>query len=216
MRWLVWRFSGGRRGLGCRLMPLIPLIPVVALLAFGVTPAAAHEIWPGVPGVVSMVLHPFLAPEMVLVMLGLGLLAGADERPATVWLSAAMGAVGVAIGIAAQVPLLAFPGLWWWPMIVASGIGLLVASGLRIGVMVTLVVAMLAAVTVGLGMPRERPHLSGAIEAWAGVTTALGIAMAVVAWPRAMGRHPVLRIAARVAGAWIGAIGCLGLAAAMR
>lgn len=196
------------RSLGC--------LGLLALLVIGATPAAAHEIWPGLPGVVSMVLHPFLAPEIVLVMMGMALLAGVDERRTTVLLCLPMAAVGVAVGLGAQGSLLAVPGLWRLPMIVAIGLGLLVASGLRIGQMTTLIAALLAAATVGLGVPRERPFLSGAIEAGAGVAIALAIMLAVVALPRARLRHPIPRIAARVAGAWIAAIALLGLAAALR
>lgn len=180
------------------------------------TPAAAHEIWPGAPGVVSMLLHPFMTPEIVLVMAGLALLVGANERRATVLLCAPLIVAGVAIGLASQVPLLAFPGLWWWPMIVASWLGLVVASGVRVGRVATLIAALLAAVTVGLGVPRERPFVSGALEAWAGVTLALLVVLALFSVPRASAHHPLVRIAARIAGAWISAITMLGLAAAMR
>ena len=189
---------------------------LLVLLALGSVPATAHEIWQGMPGVVSMVLHPFLAPEIVLVMAGLALLAGTDERRATVLLCALIATTGAAIGLAAQGALLAFPGPWRWPMLAASGLGLVVASGVRIGRAGTLAATLLAAAVVGLGVPRERPFLSGAIEAWVGVSVALAIMLALVTMPRASMRHPFVRIAARVAGAGIAAISMLGLAAAMR
>lgn len=189
---------------------------LAAMTAIGVTPAQAHEVVPGASGFLSMLLHPFFALEIVLLMLGLALLAGTDERQRTVLWSGIAVPVGVAIGLFAQVPMLALPGLWWWPMIAGALLGLLLASGIRIGQAGTLVAACIAAATVGLGVPRERPFLSGAIEAWGGVTVALLLLLAVVAVPRAGLRHPAARIATRVAGAWIAAIAILGLSAALR
>lgn len=201
------RLSTPALGLALCLLPLVTLVS---------TRTEAHEVIPGVVGLASAALHPFLATEIVLVMVASALLAASGERWRTlVWCSAAT-AAGVAIGMGLQVPLLAVPGLWRWPLAVALGLGLAVASGIRFGETARIAMVVVAAVAVGLGTPRERPFLSGAAEAWAGSVLALHVVGVVLAIPLLRFPHPALRIAARAIGSWIAAISALGLAVAFR
>lgn len=193
---------------------IAPLL--AAVLVLGPSCAAAHEIVPGVSGLASAILHPFVTAEIVLVMVALALLVGAEGWSRALALCAPIIATGAAIGLRLQTALLALPALWMWPMVWAGLLGLLLASGLRIGRWPTLGLAFVSAVTVGLGVPRERPFLSGAIEAWGGATLAMLILAVALALPWAAFESALARSARRVAGAWIAAIAALGLAAALR
>lgn len=186
----------------------------LAILPAG--PLLAHEVIPGAPGLVQAIAHPLLAEDLVLVASGLALLVGADARTGTIGLACPVVVLGCGFGLAFQGQMLALPGLWWWPMAMAAVFGTVVASGVRVGRIATLLAAFLGAVVLGLGLPRERPHLSGAIEAGAGLVIAVVIAFAALALPQAQLSHPVVRLAGRIAGAWIAAIALLALASALR
>ena len=54
------------------------------------------------------------------------------------------------------------------------------------------------------------------LEAAVAAAAALALALAAIALPRMLLRHPVARLAGRIAGAWMLAIAMLGLAASLR
>lgn len=179
------------------------------------SPATAHVLIPGLTGFPSLALHPFASVETLLVIVSLGLaVAAADRVPLRDASSAA--AMAAMSGAILQPYVLAWPGLWRLPLLVALGLGCLAAAGALRPRAVALVAVLLAAGTIGLGVPPERAGMLGTLEAGAGAAAACCVAI-VVAWlARNAAGSPLGRIAIRVAGAWIIAIVALGLAVTFR
>ncbi|MGE0698482.1 MAG: hypothetical protein AB7O57_05245 [Hyphomicrobiaceae bacterium] len=193
--------------------PWLRTVAATLLLAgLGTSHGLTHEIVPGVRGLGSLALHPLVAVDTVLVVLGMALLAGGGERPRGLLAGLPAIVLGAVAGVWLQRMALAVPGLWRAPLLVGLGLGLMVASGVAPGWRVTLACWLVSASVVALAVPPEHAGLAGRAEAVAAVTAVLGAAMALVALPRAAISSPLLRIGARVAGAWIAAIAVLGLA----
>ena len=179
--------------------------------------ASAHEIVPGVSGLVSVMLHPFVTVDTVLVMVGLALVVGAARSRPAVPAGIASVLAGALAGVVIQPWALTVPGLWRWPLVVSVVLGALAAWGVSIGARALLMIGFLASLVVGLGVPPERPGWSGNLEVAAAVSLAVLTTLLVVALPRAgLGRYGAVRVAGRVVGAWCVAIASLGLAIALR
>lgn len=179
-------------------------------------PAEAHVIIEGVTGFASLVLHPFAAVDTILVILALALAVGANERPAVVAACFLPAIAGGLIGSQLQDKALLLPGLWRLPLVMGLAMGLLGASGRAAGTWGSLAITLLAGIAIGLGLVPEAPGLTGRLEAGAAGATAIVLGLIVVAWPRSLSRHPVLRIGGRVIAAWIVAIAALGLSVSLR
>jgi hypothetical protein len=169
-----------------------------------------------VTGFASLVLHPFVAVETILVIAALALAVGATERPALVLFATLPAAAGAMLGAALQVEALLWPGLWRLPLVVGLALGMVAASGRSGGTWESLAIAFIAATTIGLGVTAEAPGLAGRFEAGAAAAAAVVLGLIVIALPRALLHHVVARLAGRVAGAWIVAIAALGLAVSLR
>lgn len=187
-----------------------------ALLPLATGPSAAHVLVPGVSGLASLVLHPFAGVETLLVIVAAAIVVGASERPWVLWTAALAGLVGGTLGALLQAGALAWPGLWRLPLVVAAALGAMAALGRTPGSVGCAAAACLAAITLGLGLTPERPGLSGILEAAVAAAAALALALVAIALPRMLLRHPVARLAGRIAGAWMLAIAMLGLAASLR
>ena len=193
------------------------LAAVVGALEAGARPASAHEIVPGVSGFASLLLHPFVAVDMALVMAGFALVVGAVKRRPPVVAGIAAVIVGSLVGVSMQPWALSVPGLWRWPLLLACGLGGLGASGVALRAGALLALGFCSAATIGLGVPPERPGWAGTVEVAAAASVALSVALFALALPRAvLGRHAAVRIAGQVGGAWCVAIAGLGLAVALR
>lgn len=186
-----------------------------ALLPLASGPSAAHVLVPGVSGLASLVLHPFASVETLLVIVAAAIAVGASEHPRMLWTAAVAGLVGGTLGALLQASALAWPGLWRLPLVVAAALGAMAALGRTPGPAGSAAAACLAAATLGLGLTPERPGLSGMLEAAVAAAAALALALAAIALPRMLLRHPVARLAGRIAGAWVLAIAMLGLAASL-
>jgi len=193
------------------------LAMVAATLLVTVSSASAHEIVPGLRGFPSLLLHPFVAVEMVLIMVGLALVTGASapRMPLATGTVAIM--LGCLAGAMAQPSALTVPGLWRGPLVLAVGLGALVATGKSLGRGTLLALGLVAAVAIGLGVPPERPGWIGKVEVAGAAALAIVVTLLALALPRArFADHAPVRIASRIAGAWCIAIASLGLATALR
>jgi hypothetical protein len=193
------------------------LAMVTTTLVVTVSSASAHEIVPGLRGFPSLLLHPFVAMEMVLIMVGLALVAGASAS--RIPLAAGMVAVmlGSFAGALAQPSALTVPGLWRGPLVLAVGLGALAATGRSLGRGTLLSLGLAAAIAISLGVPPERAGWVGKVEVAGAAAVAIVVTLLALALPRAkFSDHAPVRIAGRIAGAWCIAIASLGLAAALR
>jgi hypothetical protein len=187
------------------------------LVAGFVLPAEAHEVVPGVRGFASLLLHPFIAVETVLLMIGLALIVGAaDGRPRLIAAIITL-PLGALAGVALQPLLVSVPGLWRLPLGLAFILGAAAAAGRALRLPALIALMLLVALTIAFAVPPERPGLAGRLEVAAAVNAAILLVLLVVAMPRALlnHRHPA-RLAGQILGAWIVAISLLGIANSFR
>jgi len=154
--------------------------------------------------------HLFVTPEDLLTVVAVTLLAAlhgkAAGRRAVVTLPAAW-LVGMGAGTALGVP----PGLGWVMLLLMIVLGLLVAMDRRLSVTTVSSLAVLAGVLHGYG------NGAAGAEARLGALFVAGIACGVFVLVTLVGGHVVSlraswsRVAVRVAGSWITAIGLLML-----
>ncbi|MGE0767264.1 MAG: hypothetical protein AB7L90_12430 [Hyphomicrobiaceae bacterium] len=190
---------------------------LLSLTAGLVGSAGAHEILPGVTGFPSLVLHPFVAVETALVLLGFAIVVGAAGlRPPLGW-GIVMLAAGAVAGVLLQTAALVVPGLWRLPLVLALCLGAVAATGLAASGWCLAAMSLLVSTAIGVAVPPERPGLAGRAEAAAAVIAAILATVLVVSLPRfALSRFRAVRLAGRVGGAWIMAIALLGLAVLFR
>jgi hypothetical protein len=175
--------------------------------------AQAHEVIPGVTGFASLVLHPFVAVETALVMIGLALVTGAAESWRGLLFVCAVAIIGAAAGVMLQPWAILVPGLWRLPLLLALLLGTAAALGRAAALPSLFVLAAAVSVVIGLAVPPERPGLIGRLEAVCAVAAAVLIVLLVIAVPRVvLARVRAVQLAGRIAGAWIFAIALLGMA----
>lgn len=191
----------------CRLAVLAP-----ALAAISVGSAEAHEIVPGVTGFASLLLHPFVAVETALLMLGLALVVGSMGRRPPLALGMGVLLVGTSAGVLLQPSAILVPGLWHLPLILALTLGTAAAIGRAVPRSVVIALALLVATAVGIAVPPERPGLVGRAEVVAAVVSAILVTLLVIAVPRAiLGHFRPVQLGGQILGAWILAISLLGM-----
>lgn len=188
--------------------------PLLLLLASDVT--AAHVLVPGVTGFASLVLHPFAGIETILVIIAATLVVGASERPFLLAIVGLAALLGSTLGALLQGVALVWPGFWRLPLVVAAVFGAAAALARAPGTVASAAVAFLAAATLGLGLTPERPGLAGSLEAAGAATAAMAIGLVAIAVPRMLLPCAGVRIAGRIAGAWLFAIAVLGLVISLR
>ena len=189
------------------------------LLAIGwlaaATPAQAHLMNSGFGPFYDGLAHPLLSPEDLLPALAVILLAGLGGARqgrcvlATLplaWLAGMAG--GWAIGL---------PGVPAWLTAVATAaIGALVASDVRLPL--TLVVAIAAALGAlhGYDNGRDLAATTGALVAIIGIACSLFAITSLVAGQVTVLKAPWARLAVRICGSWIAAVGLLMFGWSMR
>ena len=189
------------------------------LLAIGwlaaATPAQAHLMNSGFGPFYDGLAHPLLSPEDLLPALAVILLAGLGGARqgrcvlATLplaWLASMAG--GWAIGL---------PGVPAWLTAVATAaIGALVASDVRLPL--TLVVAIAAALGAlhGYDNGRDLAATTGALVAILGIASSLFATTSLVAGQVTVLKAPWARLAVRICGSWIAAVGLLMFGWSMR
>jgi hypothetical protein len=151
-------------------------------------------------------LHLLLSPEELLAVLALSLLAGQGGKASSRWMVTALplswglaGVLGLGLGVAVDVQ--------WVKITLLTLLGVLVAAGLRLPPAAMVVVTVLVGTVLGLDN-------GGAIVVAGGVAlvgiVAVVLVLSLLASALAVAlRADWTRIALRVAGSWVAAVGIL-------
>jgi urease accessory protein len=190
-------------------------VALLAAVLAPATPAQAHLMNSGFGPFYDGLAHPLISPEDLLPAIAVTLLAGLggarDGRLVLATLPAAWLA-GMAAGFVIGLP--AAPA--WLIAALTALIGALVASDLR------LPLAALIAIAAGLGAlhgydnGRDLAATTGALLAIVGIACSLFAVVSLVAGQVAVLRAQWARLAVRIAGSWIAAIGMLMLGWSMK
>ena len=189
------------------------------LLAIGwlaaATPAQAHLMNSGFGPFYDGLAHPLLSPEDLLPALAVILLAGLGGARqgrfvlATLplaWLAGMAG--GWAIGL---------PGVPAWLTAVATAaIGALVASDVRLPLTLVVAIATALGALHGYDNGRDLAATTGALVAILGIACSLFAITSLVAGQVTVLKAPWARLAVRIGGSWIAAVGLLMFGWSMR
>jgi urease accessory protein len=192
--------------------PRLPLKPLCALaFGFGValisSQAEAHLVTTGLGPVYDGISHFALAPEDLIPVLALGLLAGLrgkeHGRRVLVVLPAAW-LLGGLIGLATGAP--ASTSASWIPFVLIGG---LVATDVQLSVTVTTALAVLLGLFHGYQNGAAMEQAGSGALGLAGVAANVFVVVTLIAAFVVMLRADWIRIGVRVAGSWVAAIGLL-------
>jgi hydrogenase/urease accessory protein HupE len=193
---------------------LIPAALLAVMLA--PAPAQAHLMNSGFGPFYDGLAHPLISPEDLLPAVAMTLLAGLGGArhgrfvlatlPST-WLAGMAAGAVLAAGWAIGLP--SAPA--WLVAVVTVLVGALVASDLRLPL--TVVIAMAAALGAlhGYDNGRDLAATPGALVAIVGIACSLFAVVSLVAGQVAVLRAEWARLAVRISGSWIAAIGLLML-----
>jgi hydrogenase/urease accessory protein HupE len=172
------------------------------------TPAQAHLMNSGFGPFYDGLAHPLLSPEDLLPALGMILLAGLGGARQgrfvlttlpLAWLAGMAG--GWAIGL---------PGApAWLTAVVTALLGALVASDLRLPLALVVAIAAALGALHGYDNGRDLAATTGALVAIIGIACSLFAITSLIAGQVAVLRAPWARLAVRISGSWIAAIGML-------
>lgn len=182
------------------------MLGLALLLILLAAQAEAHGALPGGGGFYSGALHPFVAPEHLLVLLSGGLILGRDGRRRPVW--------ALAIGLVA--------GLWSGlliPGLQASLLGLTLGFGAILAWQARLpewaLAGLLLAAGAGIGMETDLPALNLRMASLGvGVSVFLIIMNAFALGAAVSGGRGAIVL--QVAGAWMFAVAVMVLALTLR
>ena len=189
------------------------------LLAIGwlaaATPAQAHLMNSGFGPFYDGLAHPLLSPEDLLPAMAVILLAGLGSARqgrfvlATLplaWLAGMAG--GWAIGL---------PGApAWLTAVVTAAIGALVASDVRLPLPLVVAIAAALGALHGYDNGRDLAATTGALVAIIGIACSLFAITSLVAGQVTVLKAPWARLAVRICGSWIAAVGLLMFGWSMR
>ena len=185
------------------------LLPLVLLTALPV-PAYAHLVNSGLGPFYNGMLHLLLSPGDLLAVLAVSLLAGQSGKASARWAAIALplawgGAAlaGLALGTSA--------GLGWVEVALLIGLGVLVAAGVRLHASVMAPLAALTGLVHGLENAGALVASYSGLVAVAGIVAAVLVLTLLIAALAVSLRAAWTRIALRVGGSWIAAIGMLML-----
>jgi hydrogenase/urease accessory protein HupE len=198
-----------RTGIACRAASLLAVTLAAA------TPAQAHLMNSGFGPFYDGLAHPLLSPEDLLPAVAMTLLAGlSGARYGRFVLATLPGAwlVGMLAGWAIGLP--AAPE--WLIAVVTTLIGALVAGDLCLPLAAVIAVAAALGALHGYGNGRDLAATTGALLAIAGIACSLFAVVSLVAGQVAVLRAQLARLAVRISGSWIAAIGLLMLGWSMR
>jgi urease accessory protein len=177
--------------------------------------ASAHLVTSGIGPFYDGVVHFFVSPEDLAVVIALALFGGLSGREAARWLVLALpGAwlLGTGLGLHWPGPT----GSGWLPALSMLLAGLLAAVNLNVPPWLP------AAVAIGLGMVhgclngRTMAFTDTSFLAAVGIVVALGLLALLLGALTSALRVPWQKIAARTLGSWMAAIGLLALAWSLR
>lgn len=183
-------------------------------LLLGASPAYAHAPVPGIKGFYIGFLHPFSTPSQALLMLGLGLLIGSFAVEKVRWQLSTfliISILGLFFGSASQDPDIAM----YCVAVVACSFAALIPGKISpVAIMLTVIGAFLIG-SVSIpddGPTRDRVFtMSGSIL---GANLGLLYIFGMMHFVREHYPYPWIKIAFRVAAAWLGAVALLMLALA--
>jgi urease accessory protein len=189
--------------------------PLLGLMLAAATPARAHLMNSGFGPFYDGLAHPLISPEDLLPAVAMTLLAGlggarhgrcvlATLPPA--WL------VGMAAGWAIGLP--AAPA--WLIAVVTALIGALVASDLRLPLAVVIAIAAALGALHGYDNGHDLAATTGGLVAIAGIACSLFAMVSLLAGQTAVLRAQWARLAVRISGSWIAAVGLLMLGWSVR
>ena len=166
---------------------------------------------PGITGFLSGLLHPLLIPTHALALLGLGLLIGQQPKGKRftvvalfgLALAAALLALGLAVGETPANDVL---------LGAVAVTGVLVASALRLPLLVVGALALVTGAAIGLDSPPEVIGLEEAVAMLIGTGLGALIALVVVIAGASLIRRDWQRIGVRVLGSWTAASALLAIA----
>jgi hydrogenase/urease accessory protein HupE len=189
---------------------------LVAGLIAAATPAQAHLMNSGFGPFYDGLAHPLISPEDLLPALAMTLCAGLSGPRFGRWMLAALPAawlVGMLAGWVLAPPISA-PA---WGIAVATALtGALAASDLRVPLFALMAWAALIGALHGYDNGRELAGATGGLIAIAGIACALAAIVSLVAGQVAVLQAPMARLAVRVSGSWIAAVGLLMFGWAMK
>ena len=182
----------------------------LALLAGAPMPAHAHLVNSGLGPFYNGALHLLLSPGDLLAVLAVGLLAGQNGKASARWAAIALplawGAAalaGLALGTSA--------GLGWMEVALLIMLGILVAVGVELHASVLTPLAALTGLVHGLDNAGAFAASDSALVAVAGIAAAVLILTLFTAALAVSLQAAWTRIALRVGGSWIAAVGMLML-----
>jgi urease accessory protein len=184
-------------------------LPLPALM-LAATPAQAHLMNSGFGPFYDGLAHPLISPEDLLPAVAMTLLAGlGGARQGRFVLATLPGAwlAGMAAGWAIGVP--AAPA--WLNAVATAIIGALVASDLRLRLAPVIALAAALGVLHGYDNGRDLATTSGGLVAIGGIACALFALVSLLAGQVAVLQAHWARLAVRISGSWIAAVGLLML-----
>jgi urease accessory protein len=193
-----------RTGIACRAASLLAVAQAAA------TPAQAHLMNSGFGPFYDGLAHPLLSPEDLLPAVAMTLLAGLSGARAGRFVLAILPAawlVGMVAGWA-----IGLPGAPAWLIAVVTALmGALVAADLRLPLAVVIAVAAALGALHGYDNGRDLAATTGALVAIAGIACSLFALVSLLAGQVAVLRAQWARLAVRISGSWIAAVGLLML-----
>jgi hydrogenase/urease accessory protein HupE len=196
-------------------------VALLAAVLAPATPAQAHLMNSGFGPFYDGLAHPLISPEDLLPAVAMTLLAGLGGARhgrfvlatlPSAWLAGMAAGAVLAAGWAIGLP--SAPA--WLVAVVTVLVGALVASDLRLPL--TVVIAMAAALGAlhGYDNGRDLAATTGALVAILGIACSLFAVVSLVAGQVAVLRAEWARLAVRISGSWIAAIGLLMLGWSVR
>jgi urease accessory protein len=188
--------------------------PLPALM-LAATPAQAHLMNSGFGPFYDGLAHPLISPEDLLPAVAMTLLAGlGGARQGRFVLATLPGAwlAGMAAGWAIGVP--AAPA--WLNAVATAIIGALVASDLRLRLAPVIALAAALGALHGYDNGRDLATTSGGLVAIGGIACALFALVSLLAGQVAVLQAHWARLAVRISGSWIAAVGLLMLGWSMK
>jgi urease accessory protein len=180
------------------------------------TPAQAHLMNSGFGPFYDGLVHPLISPEDLLPAVAMALLAGLGGARqgrfvlATLpgaWLAGMAAGAGIAAGWAIGVP--AAPA--WLNAVATAMIGALVASDLRLRLAPVIALAAALGALHGYDNGRDLATTTGGLVAIGGIACALFALVSLLAGQVAVLQAHWARLAVRISGSWIAAVGLLML-----
>jgi urease accessory protein len=193
-----------RTGIACRAAALLALTLAAA------TPAQAHLMNSGFGPFYDGLAHPLLSPEDLLPAVAMTLLAGLGGARAGRFVLAILPAAWLAGMVAGWA--IGLPGAPAWLIAVVTALlGALVAADLRLPLAVVIVVAAALGALLGYDNGRDLAATTGALVAILGIACSLFAIVSLLAGQVAVLQAHWARLAVRISGSWIAAIGLLML-----